>query len=115
MSGKIYEFIRTQTEGKNFTQRCYSRLREGSKFLCKGQCEKKEDVLLETTENGPQNGRYSFHYERTPPAGLYMTIAQVKKADTGWYRCGYGTAMASDMYWNLRFLVINGEFFFFFF
>ncbi|XP_041858919.1 uncharacterized protein LOC121651095 [Melanotaenia boesemani] len=77
-----------QTEGKSITVRCNFGLSGGRRFFCKGEC-KKENILIETTGEKAHNGRYSLEYEGTYSSPvLYVTINQLTKLDTGWYKCG---------------------------
>ncbi|KAK2898128.1 polymeric immunoglobulin receptor-like isoform X2 [Channa argus] len=88
-------FIQTNTEGENVTYPCHKDAHTKGFFFCKDPCERKEDVLIETDGRG-QSGRYSIEYRHASAVGLYVTITQVKKSDTGWYKCGYGKALSSD-------------------
>ncbi|XP_067449739.1 uncharacterized protein [Thunnus thynnus] len=94
--GDNTRFIRTETEGGNMTRGCLDTVNGSRKFFCKDKCKKEEDILVETEENRGQNGRYSVEYRKGSVFGLYVTITQLKKSDTGWYRCGYGRALSPD-------------------
>ncbi|XP_051282844.1 polymeric immunoglobulin receptor-like [Dicentrarchus labrax] len=105
--GKNTVFIRTNTEGENITYGCSDTVYGKKKFLCKGDCKTEEDILTETEENRAQNGRYSIEYKER--SGLYMTITQATKSDTGWYKCGYGRALSPDSSYKLPILVIDAS------
>ncbi|XP_044206421.1 uncharacterized protein LOC122981752 isoform X2 [Thunnus albacares] len=94
--GDNTRFIRAGTVGGNMTRGCLDTVYGSRKFFCKDTCKKEEDILVETEENRGQNGRYSVEYRKGSVFGLYVTITQLKKSDTGWYRCGYGRALSPD-------------------
>ncbi|XP_051280342.1 uncharacterized protein LOC127376930 isoform X1 [Dicentrarchus labrax] len=84
--------VRTGTEGGNITVGCsfvfiFSRER---KVLCKEKCEGK-DILIETTDNRAQRGRYSIEYKEgsfgLSSSVLYVSITKLTKSDSGRYRC----------------------------
>ncbi|XP_030278825.1 uncharacterized protein LOC115584975 isoform X2 [Sparus aurata] len=61
-----------------------------TKFFCKEEC-KEEDVLIETTKDTAQSGRYTIKYSETH-RGEYLvsvTITNVTKSDSGGYRSGF--------------------------
>ncbi|XP_051280390.1 uncharacterized protein LOC127376943 isoform X2 [Dicentrarchus labrax] len=68
----------------------------GRKFLCRAEC-KEEDVLVETRGFEKQKGRYGLKYERNSQL-LYVSIAQLRKSDAGWYRCGVRRPLLPDSY-----------------
>ncbi|XP_042265107.1 uncharacterized protein LOC121895751 [Thunnus maccoyii] len=94
--GQNTHFIRAETVGGNVTKGCIDTVSGSRMFFCKDECKKEEDILVETEENRAQNGRYSIEYREGSVFGLYVTITQLKKSDTGWYRCGYGRALSPD-------------------
>uniref|UniRef100_A0A3B4WFV4 Immunoglobulin V-set domain-containing protein n=1 Tax=Seriola lalandi dorsalis TaxID=1841481 RepID=A0A3B4WFV4_SERLL len=80
-----------RTEGGNITVSCSFILNGNTKIFCKDTCEKKEDILLETTEDRAERGRYRIEYERgavTERATLYVSITQLSMSDSGQYWCG---------------------------
>ncbi|KAI4823570.1 hypothetical protein KUCAC02_012151 [Chaenocephalus aceratus] len=81
---------RTETEGGNVTVACSFHFRGGRKLFCKGKCEDK--ILVETTRDSEQTGRYSIQYvEGYYPARytvLYVNITNLTKSDAGPYQCG---------------------------
>ncbi|XP_042347766.1 polymeric immunoglobulin receptor-like isoform X2 [Plectropomus leopardus] len=100
-------FTRTETKGGDITYPCSDTVYGSRKFLCKGECKKQDDILLETEGNKAENGRYSIEYREKSVFGLYVTITQLTKSDTGWYRCGYGTALSPDSYKRFQIIVID--------
>ncbi|XP_056240654.1 CMRF35-like molecule 5 isoform X3 [Seriola aureovittata] len=81
----------TGTEGGNITVSCSFILNGNTKIFCKDKCEKKEDILLETTEDRAERGRYRIEYERgavTERATLNVSITQLSMSDSGQYWCG---------------------------
>ncbi|XP_038577607.1 CMRF35-like molecule 1 [Micropterus salmoides] len=100
-------FIRTGIEGGDMKIGCSDTVYGKQKFLCKGECKKEEDIIIETDENRAQSGRYSIEYIEGSVFGLYVTITQVTKSDSGQYRCGYGRALSQDSYRTLQIIVID--------
>ena len=93
------------------TRGCFNTVYGSRKFFCKDECKKEEDILVETEENRAQNGRYSIEYTQGSAFGLYVTITQLKKSDTGRYRCGYGRASSPDSSETFQIFVVDGEFY----
>ncbi|XP_062283202.1 macrophage mannose receptor 1-like [Scomber scombrus] len=85
-----------ETEGGNVTRVCNAAVYGSMKFFCKDECKKEEDILVETAENRALNGRYSIKY--IEGSGMYVTITQLEKSDTGRYKCGYGRALSPDSF-----------------
>ncbi|KAL3974994.1 hypothetical protein ACER0C_023620 [Sarotherodon galilaeus] len=76
-------------EGESIRVECKFSYSGTKKFFCKGKCEK-QNILIETTENVAKNGRYSIQYVKKDFLSsdiLYVSIAQLKKSDTGPYMC----------------------------
>ncbi len=103
-------FVRTDSEGENITYGCSNTVYGRQKFLCRGDCTKEEDILIETEENQAHNGRYSIEYIKGSAFGLHVTITHVIRSDTGRYRCGYGRPLSPDSYRSFPIIVIEGEF-----
>ncbi|XP_068566602.1 polymeric immunoglobulin receptor-like [Cebidichthys violaceus] len=101
-------FVLTETEGGEVSRACSGTVYGKHKFFCRGECNKQEDILIETDGNRAHTGRYSIEYIEGSIYGLYVTIKQVTKSDTGRYRCGYGRALSPDSYSNLPIIVIDG-------
>ncbi|XP_033987632.1 uncharacterized protein LOC117483411 [Trematomus bernacchii] len=82
---------RTEPEGGNITVRCSFSFSGGRKIFCKGKCEE-GNILVETTGDSAQRGRYSIDYkEGTYPVSetvLYVSITKLTKSDAGRYQCG---------------------------
>ncbi|KAF3860822.1 hypothetical protein F7725_001077 [Dissostichus mawsoni] len=84
-------FVHTRTEGDNIKVGCSFPFPGGRKMFCKGKCEE-GNILVETTIDSAQRGRYSIRYVAgTFPARetvLYVSITKLTKSDAGWYQCG---------------------------
>ncbi|KAJ4934695.1 hypothetical protein JOQ06_007480 [Pogonophryne albipinna] len=85
---------RKGSEGTNITVACSFTFSGGKKMFCKGKCEGGE-ILVETTGDSEQKGRYSIRYREgsllsgTPLSDiLYVSITNLTKSDAGWYQCG---------------------------
>ncbi|CAI5659891.1 unnamed protein product [Oreochromis niloticus] len=100
-------FYRTVTEGENITLGCSNTVYGHRKFFCKNQCKNEGEILIDTTNNKSVSGRYSIEYRPGSTFGLYMTITQLTKSDTGEYRCGYGNPLSPDSYDTDDVLVID--------
>ncbi|XP_018559396.1 polymeric immunoglobulin receptor [Lates calcarifer] len=100
-------FIQTDTEGENVTYSCIDAVNRSRIFFCKGECKKEEDILIETDKNRAQSGRYSIEYKEGSTFGLYVTITQVVKSDSGQYRCGYGRALSPDSSRTFSVIVVD--------
>ncbi|XP_039460338.1 uncharacterized protein LOC120435245 [Oreochromis aureus] len=85
-------------EGGNITVKCSFYLSGSRKLFCKEKCEN-GNILVETSDDTAQNGRYSIKYEQadiTSYDTLYVSITQLKQSDSGWYRCSLGRAWWTD-------------------
>ncbi|CAK6984394.1 polymeric immunoglobulin receptor-like isoform X3, partial [Scomber scombrus] len=98
-------FIRAVTEGGSITRGCSGTVYGSRKFFCKDECKKEEDILVETAENKNQSGRYSIEYREG--SGMYVTITQLKKSDTGRYMCGYGRPLSPYSYRWFSIIVVD--------
>ncbi|XP_036959092.1 uncharacterized protein LOC119022395 isoform X5 [Acanthopagrus latus] len=78
----------TVTEGGNFTHACVFFVSGSRKIFCKEGCEEK-DILVETTGDRAQRGRYSIEYKQTGVISsvLYVSITNLTKSDSGRYTC----------------------------
>ncbi|XP_030280212.1 hepatitis A virus cellular receptor 1 homolog [Sparus aurata] len=84
------ETIITGMEGGNITHECYFSFtfHDKWKIFCKEECEE-QDILVKTTDNRAQSGRYSIKYDGTGglSAVLYVSITNLTKSDSGRYTC----------------------------
>ena len=103
-------FVRAESEGGSVTYGCFATVNGRRTFFCKGEC-KKEDILVETEGNRAQSGRYSIEYIEGSAYGLYVTITQLKKSDSGRYKCGYRRPSTQDLFYGFPIFVIVGEFY----
>lgn len=85
-------------EGEDLTVECRLYLAGNWKIFCKNECNKSEDILVETTADRQQNGRYSIEYERHHPAPdrMNVTIKHVSHSDSGAYVCAMETQLGSS-------------------
>ncbi|XP_051800749.1 putative protein TPRXL [Acanthochromis polyacanthus] len=85
-------------EGEDITVRCSFAFSGDTKFFCREKCEE-GNILIKTTKNNDQRGRYSIRYESksfTSDDILHVSIKQLKKSDSGWYRCALGRSLFPD-------------------
>ncbi|KAL4007529.1 hypothetical protein ACER0C_001381 [Sarotherodon galilaeus] len=107
--GKRVGFYRTEPEGENMTLGCSNIGYRQRKFFCKNQCKNEGEILIDTTNDKSVSGRYSTEYRPQSTFGLYVTITQLTKSDTGRYSCGYGNPLSPDSYYSLNVLVIDAS------
>ncbi|XP_030278800.1 uncharacterized protein LOC115584964 isoform X1 [Sparus aurata] len=100
-------FVRTDIEGENITFGCSGTVYSKQKFLCKDECKTEDDIIIKTGANKSKRGRYSIEYIKGSTFGLYVTITNVSKSDTGWYKCGYGRALSPDSSYTFSIFVIG--------
>ncbi|XP_024662164.2 uncharacterized protein LOC101486515 isoform X2 [Maylandia zebra] len=75
-------------EGGNIAVACNFYLSGSRKLFCKEKCED-GNILVETSDDAAQNGRYSIKCVKTSTLSytLYVSITQLKQSDSGRYRC----------------------------
>ncbi|XP_047459658.1 uncharacterized protein LOC125019150 isoform X2 [Mugil cephalus] len=81
--------IYTQEEGRSITVECSVFILEGRKLFCKDRCED-GTILVETTDDTAHRGRYSIEFKKQSAstyAAPSVSITQLKKSDSGRYRC----------------------------
>ncbi|CAI5659871.1 unnamed protein product [Oreochromis niloticus] len=100
-------FYRIVTKGEEVTHICSVMFYGLRQFFCKNECKNEGEILIDTTNNKAVSGRYSIEYRPGSTPGLYATITQVTKSDTGRYICGYGNPLSPDSYQSLNILVID--------
>ncbi|KAL4007565.1 hypothetical protein ACER0C_001417 [Sarotherodon galilaeus] len=102
-------FYRTQSEGEKITLVFSNNTYGHRKFFCKNECKNEGEILIDTTNNKSASLRYSTEYRPGSVYGLYATITQLTKSDTGRYRCGYGNPLSPDLYSSVNVLVIDAS------
>uniref|UniRef100_A0A096LWH6 Immunoglobulin V-set domain-containing protein n=1 Tax=Poecilia formosa TaxID=48698 RepID=A0A096LWH6_POEFO len=76
--------------GENITVECKFNLTGNPIIFCKENCEG-ENILINTTEDKAHKGRYNTLYESNyTSASLHVSISDLKRSDSGRYRCGFG-------------------------
>ncbi|XP_036959088.1 flocculation protein FLO11-like isoform X2 [Acanthopagrus latus] len=93
----------TVTEGGNFTHACVFFVSGSRKIFCKEGCEEK-DILVETTGDRAQRGRYSIEYKQTGVISsvLYVSITNLTKSDSGRYTCRVDRGILSNKEFEIR-------------
>ncbi|KAK2850839.1 hypothetical protein Q5P01_007115 [Channa striata] len=102
-----YGFVRTVAAGEEVIYGCNIDVKKGRMFFCKDQCKQEKDIYIDTSDDTARSGRYSIKYTEGSVFGLYVTITQVTKSDTGWYRCGYGEPSSPDSFLRFQILVVD--------
>ncbi|KAK5609824.1 hypothetical protein CRENBAI_018991 [Crenichthys baileyi] len=81
----------TVLEGRNITVSCSFYLTGGKMYFCMKDCSR-ENILVETTDYRAQRGRYSIEFNKIGTASYFVlvSITELKRSDSGWYRCALG-------------------------
>ncbi|XP_039878496.1 uncharacterized protein LOC120727948 [Simochromis diagramma] len=85
-------------EGGSITVKCNFYFPGSRKLFCKEKCED-GNILVETSDDAAQNGRYSIEYVKTYITSyptLYVSITQLKQSDSGQYRCSLDGDLWTD-------------------
>ncbi|XP_051281676.1 uncharacterized protein LOC127377635 [Dicentrarchus labrax] len=87
---------------------CFLSLSGSNKFFCKEQC-KAEDILIKTDGLTAQSGRYSTAFRNTSSERgiLTVTITNLTKSDSAWYRCGLGPTVVPYSYADFEIRVLD--------
>ncbi|XP_054912809.1 uncharacterized protein LOC129377102 isoform X2 [Poeciliopsis prolifica] len=96
-------------EGGNFTVTCKFGYYGKKRFLCKETCEGK-NILIETTEDRDENGRFSIKYERRnifKSDFLHVWITDLKPSDSGRYQCRSDETLRGTLYDHFDLSVIE--------
>ncbi|XP_030278168.1 hepatitis A virus cellular receptor 1 homolog isoform X1 [Sparus aurata] len=89
----------TVKEGGSITYGCSFTFSGSRKIFCKEECEEK-DILVETTGDRAQRGRYSIEWKKL--AGvlsnyvMYVSITNLTKSDSGRYTCRLDRYLSPD-------------------
>uniref|UniRef100_A0A3P8U7X9 Immunoglobulin subtype domain-containing protein n=1 Tax=Amphiprion percula TaxID=161767 RepID=A0A3P8U7X9_AMPPE len=92
----------------NIVCRFYSS--SSTKFFCRNDC---RQILLRTTGDEAESGRYSIRYYQEPIIRSFTvktTISKLKLNDSGLYSCGLGESWTSASFLKFNILVTAGEF-----
>uniref|UniRef100_A0A3B4H930 Immunoglobulin subtype domain-containing protein n=2 Tax=Haplochromini TaxID=319058 RepID=A0A3B4H930_9CICH len=106
--------IRTGMEGGTITVGCSFTLSGSRKLFCKEKCEK-GNILIETTDDSAQSGRYSIKYIEgffLIHTVVYVSITELEKSDSGRYRCSLDRTPSDhlSLNWDFEVVVTEGEF-----
>ncbi|XP_053280081.1 uncharacterized protein LOC128441965 isoform X1 [Pleuronectes platessa] len=84
--------------GGDLTVECFFTNPKGSKFFCREECGETKNVLIQTSGDEDQSGRYSIRYLPGSEGGgfLFVTITQLISSDSGRYRCSVGEESHRD-------------------
>ncbi|XP_036959091.1 uncharacterized protein LOC119022395 isoform X4 [Acanthopagrus latus] len=95
----------TVTEGGNITHVCSFSFSGSRKIFCKEGCEEK-DILVETTGDRAQRGRYSIEWKEADHllaySVLYVSITNLTKSDSGRYTCRVDRGILSNKEFEIR-------------
>ncbi|KAI4790517.1 hypothetical protein KUCAC02_034577 [Chaenocephalus aceratus] len=92
-------------EGEDVRVECSFPSSRDRKVFCKETCDK-EDILIETTDASAQSGRYSIDDK---DGGLFVTITQLTRSDSGRYRCAAGIYLTRNSYKDFEILVVDAK------
>lgn len=106
--------IRTGVEGGTITVGCSFTLSGSRKLFCKEKCEK-GNILIETTDDSAQSGRYSIKYIEgffLIYTVVYVSITKLEKSDSGRYRCSLDRTPSDrlSLNWDFEIVVTEGKF-----
>lgn len=94
-------------EGEDVTLECRFFIRGSRRLFCKEECEK-GNILINTTAEIFQSGRYSIQYvSKGVSHTMYVKITQLKLSDSGRYKCTLDSTLKPDYF---EIIVIEGEF-----
>ncbi|XP_067334505.1 immunoglobulin mu Fc receptor-like isoform X2 [Channa argus] len=97
----------TGTEGGNITVSCSFSSSGRRTLFCKGGCTK-GNILIETTSNRAQSGRYSIEYTDSATV-MYVSITQLNKSDSGLYRCSLDRRLLPDSHDEFEIIVTEAS------
>ncbi|XP_041858918.1 polymeric immunoglobulin receptor-like [Melanotaenia boesemani] len=83
----------TKLEGESIFFGCAFNPPQGNKFFLK-KGRSSENFLTDVSNSSTRSGRYSTGYEN---GIFYVSISQLKRSDSGHYRCGVGNASSPDL------------------
>ncbi|XP_051805983.1 uncharacterized protein LOC127534548 [Acanthochromis polyacanthus] len=102
------ETLYTRLEGKDVTVKCELPVSGSRKFFCRETCDG-GNVLIETTKNYDQSGRYSIRYEEghfpSRNAIMFVSIKRLEVSDSGRYRCALEKSLFLEPQWDFRIVV----------
>lgn len=106
--------IYTAKEGGKITVTCSFTFTGRTKLFCKKECEE-GNILVKTTEERANKGRYSIEYKHEgflEDHIVNVTIRKLEKSDSGLYRCKMERAL-NVLNGNVDFMIIveEGEFY----
>ncbi|XP_030278171.1 hepatitis A virus cellular receptor 1 homolog [Sparus aurata] len=96
--------ILTGKEGGTITYECTVFVSGSRKIFCRKKCGKK-DILVQTTGDRAQRGRYSIKSKKATivsPSVMYVSIANLTKSDSGLYRCRVDNHLFPDEEFEIR-------------
>ncbi|XP_067334957.1 uncharacterized protein [Channa argus] len=100
------------TEGGNIRVTCSFSLPGTRKLFCKGDCTT-GNILIETTSNRAQSGRYSIEYKeeflQSHQTHMYVSITQLNKSDSGLYRCSLDRILFPDSHHEFEIIVTEAS------
>ncbi|XP_038577623.1 cell adhesion molecule 1-like [Micropterus salmoides] len=93
----------TGTERGDITVTCSFSSSGNWMIFCKREC-KLQDTLIETTRIIKRRGRYSITHKG---GNVFVSITQLTKSDSGWYRCGLGESLSSALFESVQIIVVD--------
>lgn len=86
-------------EGEDVTLECRFFISGSRRLFCKDECEK-GNILINTTADTFQSGRYSIQYvkKKFNYDIMYVSIAQLKQSDSGRYKCTLDSTLKPDYF-----------------
>lgn len=98
----------TKVEGEEFRIKLDHEVPAGSrKYICRNDTEK-EDILIETTENRAESGRYIIRYDISDKK-VHAVIKELTQSDSGRYKIGVSNSSSQNLFQEVE-LKVRGEF-----
>lgn len=95
-------------EGEDFRIELDREVPAGSrKYICRNDTEK-EDILIETTENRAESGRYIIRYDISDKK-VHAVIKELTQSDSGRYKIGVSNSSSLNLFQEVE-LKVRGEF-----
>uniref|UniRef100_A0A096LT86 Immunoglobulin V-set domain-containing protein n=1 Tax=Poecilia formosa TaxID=48698 RepID=A0A096LT86_POEFO len=98
-------------EGGSITVRCEFGYTGTKMFVCKETCEGR-NILIETTKDKDERGRFSIRYEERSifkSDFLHVSITDLKKSDSGRYQCRLDATFDGTLYDHFDLFVTEGS------
>ncbi|CAJ1084398.1 uncharacterized protein LOC114559275 [Xyrichtys novacula] len=98
------------TEGEDIIVQCIFQISGERRVFCRNDCED-GDILVETTDDSRQRGRYRIdYYEESYPSThtrIFVSIRNLRKSDSGRYSCWLDRRLSPDSLRTFQLIVTD--------